>query len=121
MWRCKIPWRAITGSFASSLAAARKNHHDIAVGNIIGSNLFNTLVVVGIAGMIRPMAVEPIIISRDIMVMLFVTMMLYAVCRPRGGQAPIITRLEGLTLFVIYVFFIVWIASSSLSQPPPFA
>ncbi len=44
---------------ASSIIAARKGENDIALGNIIGSNLFNTLAVVGIAGMIHPMAVEP--------------------------------------------------------------
>ena len=41
---------------ASSVVAARKNEHDIALGNIIGSNLFNTLAVVGMAGSISPMA-----------------------------------------------------------------
>jgi cation:H+ antiporter len=44
---------------ASSIIATRKGEHDIALGNVLGSNLFNTLAVVGIAGMIQPMTVGP--------------------------------------------------------------
>ena len=44
---------------ASSIIAARKGEHDIALGNILGSNLFNTLAVVGIAGTIHPLGVGP--------------------------------------------------------------
>jgi cation:H+ antiporter len=52
---------------ASSIAAARKGEDDLAVGNVIGSNLFNTLAVVGLAGAIRPMdAIDPAVYGRDI-------------------------------------------------------
>ncbi len=51
---------------ASSIAAARKGEHDMAIGNVIGSNLFNTLAVVGIAGTIFPFSVGPEVFSRDI-------------------------------------------------------
>ena len=47
---------------ASSLIAIRKGEHDIALGNVIGSNLFNTLAVVGIAAGIHPLAVDPIVL-----------------------------------------------------------
>ncbi|MBN1240211.1 MAG: calcium/sodium antiporter, partial [Gammaproteobacteria bacterium] len=49
---------------ASAIAAVRKNEHDIALGNVIGSNLFNTLAVVGLAGAISPMVVEPEVVTR---------------------------------------------------------
>ncbi|MBT8329099.1 MAG: calcium/sodium antiporter, partial [Desulfofustis sp.] len=58
---------------ASSIIAARKKEHDIALGNILGSNLFNTLAVVGIAGMIQPMTVASEVLSRDIPVMAVLT------------------------------------------------
>lgn len=99
--------------FASSLAAARKGNHDIAVGNIIGSNLFNTLVVVGIAGLVRPMTVDPIVLSRDIPVMLAVTVALYLVCRPRKNAAPVITRVEGGFLFAMFVAYTLYLGYSS--------
>jgi len=54
---------------ASSIAAARKNEVDLAVGNIIGSNLFNTLAVVGLAGAISPMYVGQEVFTRDMPVM----------------------------------------------------
>jgi cation:H+ antiporter len=102
--------------FASSLAAARKNNHDIAVGNIIGSNLFNTLVVVGIAGLVRPMTVDPVVLYRDIVVMLVVTVALYQVCRPRGKAAPIITRFEGGVLLLMFIAYTLYLAWDSMTQ-----
>lgn len=63
---------------ASSIIAARRNEHDIALGNIIGSNLFNTLAVVGIAGAIQPMVADPEILTRDIAVMATLTAALFA-------------------------------------------
>ena len=54
---------------ASSVIAARKGEHDIAVGNIIGSNLFNTLAVVGLAAAIHPMPVASEVLARDAAVM----------------------------------------------------
>ena len=62
---------------ASSIVAARKGEDDIALGNIIGSNLFNTLVVVGIAGSISPQQTDPEILSRDILVMTLLTLSLF--------------------------------------------
>ncbi len=62
--------------FASSVVAARKGEADLAVGNIVGSNLFNALAVVGIAGVISPMQVEPEVFTRDMSVMTLVTVAL---------------------------------------------
>ncbi len=62
---------------ASSIIATRKGEHDIALGNVLGSNLFNTLAVVGLAGVIRPMPVEAAILSRDMPVMMGLTVLLF--------------------------------------------
>ncbi|HHX83276.1 MAG TPA: calcium/sodium antiporter, partial [Pseudomonadaceae bacterium] len=62
---------------ASSLAAIRKNEHDLALGNIVGSNLFNTLAVVGIAGSIHPLAVERELLVRDVGMMTLMTVLLF--------------------------------------------
>ena len=62
---------------ASSIAAARKGESDLALGNIVGSNLFNTLMVVGIAAVIDPMdAVSPGILYRDMPLMTLLTVLL---------------------------------------------
>ncbi|HAQ47476.1 MAG TPA: calcium/sodium antiporter, partial [Glaciecola sp.] len=50
---------------ASSLVAIKKGENDMALGNIIGSNLFNTLAVIGLAALVQPMEITPEVISRD--------------------------------------------------------
>ena len=49
---------------ASAIAAVRRNEHDIALGNVIGSNIFNTTIVIGAAGLVHPTVLEPIMMSR---------------------------------------------------------
>lgn len=98
---------------ASSIIAARKGESDLALGNIVGSNLFNTLVVVGIAGVIRPMQVEPEIFSRDMLVMFALTVLLGLCCYPfsknRQGK---ITRFEGFLLLLCFVGYTLYLVKS---------
>ena len=65
---------------ASSIAAARKGEHEIALGNVIGSNMFNTLAVVGLAAVIHPLQVTPEILNRDIAIMATLTVLLLIFC-----------------------------------------
>ncbi len=88
---------------ASSVIAARKGEHDIALGNIIGSNLFNTLAVVGLAGVIHPMAVEADVFSRDILVMTALTLLLFAMAYGFGKRASGIGRGYGGLLLLCYL------------------
>jgi len=87
---------------ASSIIATRKGEHDIALGNIIGSNLFNTLAVVGIAGTIHPLTVGPEVLSRDILVMGALTGALFVVGYGFRGPGRI-NRYEGIALLACYV------------------
>lgn len=98
---------------AASIAAARKNEHDIAVGNILGSNLFNTLAVVGIAGAIHPVTATPEVLSRDIAVMGGLTLSLF-VFGYRFKQSGRINRVEGAALLVCFVLYMVYLANSAL-------
>ncbi len=98
---------------ASSLTAARKNEPDIALGNVIGSNLFNTLVVVGIAGAISPMSVAPEVLSRDMLVVGALTLGLFIVAY--GFRGPgIVNRFEGAALLACYIGYTGWIAAGVL-------
>ena len=95
---------------ASSVAAARKGEDDLAVGNVIGSNLFNTLAVVGLAGAIRPMPeTDPAIVARDIPTALALTvaLLLFAFGLPRrgGGREGRIPRWGGVLLLAFYVAY----------------
>ncbi|EIJ70604.1 calcium/sodium antiporter [Pasteurella bettyae] len=90
---------------ASSLVAAKKDQVDLAVGNIIGSNLFNTLAVVGIAGTISPMQVGSEVFNRDILVMSILTLLLLVFGLNFGkhiGKGKI-NRFEGFIFFLIYL------------------
>lgn len=98
---------------AASLAAARKNEPDLAIGNVIGSNMFNTLVVVGIAGSIQPMAVAPEVLNRDMLSVGLLTIGLFVVAY--GFKGPgVITRVEGALLIACYVGYTAWIAMGVL-------
>ncbi len=87
---------------ASSIIATRKGEHDIALGNVIGSNLFNTLAVVGIAGIIQPMSVGPEVFNRDMMAVVVLTLSLFVF--GYGFRRPgRINRVEGALLLAGYI------------------
>lgn len=96
---------------ASSLAATRKGEHDIALGNVLGSNIFNTLAVVGIAGAIHPMSVGPEVLSRDLLVMAALTLLLFVFCYGFRGPGRI-NRLEGLVLLYCYIGYMVYLGTT---------
>lgn len=91
---------------ASSIAAARKGEDDLAVGNIIGSNLFNTLMVVGIAATISPMAgIEQDVLYRDMPLMGVLTLSLLVLGYRRKGDGRI-NRIAGFVLLAVYVLYL---------------
>ena len=89
---------------ASAIAATRKGEHDLALGNVLGSNLFNTLAVVGIAGLIHPLTVGPEILYRDCLVMGGLTLALFFTGSGRKGQRRI-TRPVGGLLILVYLCY----------------
>jgi len=91
--------------FASSIIAARKGEPDIALGNVLGSNLFNTLAVVGLAGVIHPLSFEKEIIYRDVSVMLLLTISLFIFGYGFKGKGRI-NRAEGGILLTSYIGYV---------------
>lgn len=94
---------------ASSIAAARKGELDIAIGNVIGSNMFNTLAVVGLAGVINPTIVPPEVLQRDMVVMGTLTLSLLLFTLSFKGQGRI-GRVKGsiwLFSFVAYTCYLI--------------
>ena len=91
--------------FASSIIAARKGEPDIALGNVLGSNLFNTLAVVGLAGVIHPLSFEKEIIYRDVSVMLLLTISLFIFGYGFKGKGRI-NRIEGSILLTSYIGYV---------------
>jgi cation:H+ antiporter len=96
---------------ASSIIAAVKGEHDLALGNILGSNLFNTLAVVGIAGSIHPITAEPEVFSRDLPVMTFLTLSLFVIGFGFRGPGRF-NRFEGGALVACYIGYIGYLVST---------
>ncbi len=100
---------------ASAVIATRKGEHDIALGNVLGSNLFNTLAVVGIAAAIHPTAVPPEVLSRDMLVMGVLTLSLFAVGYGFRGPGRV-NRIEGAALLALYVGYTATLVSGVLGH-----
>ena len=97
---------------ASTIAATRKGEHDIALGNILGSNLFNSLAVIGIAGAIQPMSVDPEAFNRDILVMSALTLSIFIFGYGFRGQGRI-NRFEGGALLTTYIVYTAYLVASN--------
>ena len=92
------------------LIAIRKNEHDLALGNVLGSNLFNTLAVVGIAAGIHPLEVAPEVLSRDWSIMMGLTLLLLVMCLGRKGRGAS-TGWRGV-LLACFVAYTGWLLTS---------
>ncbi|MBN1597925.1 MAG: calcium/sodium antiporter [Bacteroidales bacterium] len=90
---------------ATSVIAAFRKEMDISVGNIIGSNIFNILAVLGIASIIKPIQIENMgFLTEDMYWMLGISILLFVFILPfRKG---LLTRFKGAVLFVLYLFYI---------------
>lgn len=90
---------------AAGFASIRKGEHELVVGNVVGSNLFNTLAVTGIAGTLAPHPVEPGVLQRDLPAVLLLTLSLFAIGygHKRPGR---INRIEGLLLLTAYAAYL---------------
>lgn len=91
---------------AASLAGVLKGEDDMAVRNIIGSNVFNILAVMGIPGIINPSMLSEYAMGRDFWVMLGVSILLLAMCL---GKSRSINRLEGAILFACFLGYQVYL------------
>jgi cation:H+ antiporter len=96
----------------SSIIATRKGEHDLALGNVLGSNLFNTLAVVGIAGLFSPMEVGREVLTRDFPVMGILTASLFVIGYGFRGREGRINRYEGAALLIVYAAYTTWLVLS---------
>jgi cation:H+ antiporter len=92
---------------AVSISSVLKKQFDMVVGNIIGSNLFNTIAVLAIPGLIHPSDVPEDVLSRDNPVMLLLTVLLFIVSY-KFGKKHIINRFEGVVLVGVFSAYM-WI------------
>lgn len=90
---------------AASVASALKGHHDIAIGNVVGSNIFNLLAVMPIPGLVATTNIEPTVLYRDYGAMLLITLFLIGfiyLFRKRGR----VGRSAGSLLLIAYMSYL---------------
>ncbi|WP_405227666.1 calcium/sodium antiporter [Lentisalinibacter sediminis] len=100
---------------AVSLVSALKGEQGLAIGNILGSNMFNLLAVIGLAVVIHPATVEPTVLTLHFFVMVAVTLVLFAMTY-NYADAGRIGRLEGVALLVAFVAYHSYVVSQNLGQ-----
>ncbi len=94
---------------ATSLVAVVKGQHDISIGNLVGSNIFNTLLVVGTAGLVRPFSIGDRLAGLDYCIMIIVSVA-FLVMAAFGRR---ISRANGIILFLGYFAYITFLLSYS--------
>lgn len=91
---------------AAAVMSALKKEPDLAIGTIIGSNLFNTLGVLGLAASIHPIRAPQLLLERDYSIMLGLTVFLFLLAYGFGGRAGHVHRRDGALLLSIFVGYI---------------
>jgi len=89
---------------AASIAGVLKNEDDLALGNIVGSNIFNILAVLPLAGLINPSVIDTSVANRDVIIMIGATLALIAMSLNFRGQRRI-NRIEGGLLIVAFMIY----------------
>ncbi|MEJ2322013.1 MAG: calcium/sodium antiporter [Gammaproteobacteria bacterium] len=100
---------------AASIASALKNEADLAIGNVLGSNIFNILAVLAVPGLVAPGAIATGILTRDMPVMLALTLAIAGVAYSRRGMHEI-ARSDGMLLLAAFVAYQGWILWSVLGN-----
>ncbi len=98
---------------AVSMVSAVKEEHGLAIGNIVGSNIFNMLAVIGVAAAIDPTGVDQSVLSLHIFVMVAFTLVLFAMTYDYDGKSKL-SRIEGISLFAAFVAYQGYVIHTSI-------
>jgi len=90
---------------AASVASLKKDKPDLAIGNVIGSNLFNSLAVIGLPAMFTTFSVDPSARARDLPIVILLTLALLLMSRFPGALPRHLTRTKGILLFSAFVIY----------------
>tara|TARA_R110000772_G_scaffold15324_1_gene44638 strand:+ start:520 stop:1491 length:972 start_codon:yes stop_codon:yes gene_type:complete len=90
---------------AASMAGALKGHHDLALGNIVGSNILNLLLVLPVPAFLAPLTIEAIVFWRDTAVMLAMTLILVAMLVIKIKSRQKLGRMFGVVLLILYLSY----------------
>ena len=98
---------------AVSLVSALRGEYGLAIGNIVGSNIFNLLAVIGVAAAIHPASVAPTVLSLHVFVMVAFTLVLFAMTYNYDGKA-VLSRIEGLALLAAYIAYSTYVVVQNI-------
>ena len=98
---------------AVSAVSAWKKEYGLAIGNIVGSNIFNMLAVIGIAAAIEPAQLAPSVLSLHVFVMVAFTLVLYAMTYDYDGKSEL-SRIEGSALLGAYAAYTVYVLTQNV-------
>ena len=104
-----------------SIVAAINHNAELAVGNVVGSNIFNILVIIGITAMVRPIKIQKSVMTTELpMVLLSSIIMLIMGCSVilDGAAANVVTRVDGLFLLVFFMLFMRYTFASARHSDP---
>ena len=96
--------------FCVSLVSALKGTPDLSVGNVVGSNIFNTLLIVGVAAMIAPIVIQPVTVRKDIPFSLVASALLLMMCFD-----GFLSRFDAGILFLLFLIFMVFTLRGALA------
>ena len=94
---------------ATSIVSAKKGNSDIAIGNVIGSNVFNILMIIGITGLVKPMHIAGIT-TLDLIMMLASMLLMWFFCRTTYK----VKRWEGAVLTIVYLAYLTWLVMNAV-------
>ena len=94
---------------ATSMMSAKKGNSDIAIGNVIGSNVFNILMIIGITGLVKPMHIAGIT-TLDLIMMLASMLLMWFFCRTTYK----VKRWEGAVLTIVYLAYLTWLVMNAV-------
>lgn len=97
---------------AVSISAALKGNADITIGNIVGSNILNILIILGLSAAIAPLAVEQSTIRRDMPFLLGISLLLIV-----QGWDGSITRFDGLIMMILFTAYLIFLLVKTRRQP----
>ena len=88
--------------FCVSLVSALKDTPDLSVGNVVGSNIFNALLIVGVAAMVSPIIIQPVTVRKDIPFALVASALMMIMCFD-----GFLSRIDSAILFILFIIFMV--------------
>lgn len=94
----------------TSVVAALKGEKDMAIGNVLGSNIFNVLLILGVSSVITPIGVSASLIT-DLLFLIIVNIFIFAIVFLSKGKEKKLSRIEGIILVALYAAYMIYIIS----------